>query len=75
MRLVITVSPSSNPELYDDLDRLPSRKRAERIRALSIIGLSLIHGRTVRDEIPTVEKSSKANRKNLLRQLKGTLQS
>lgn len=74
MRLVVTVSSASNPELHDDLERLSSRKRAERIRALSIIGLSVINGRTVRTEIPEHPPVSMENRKNLVLRLKGTLQ-
>ena len=75
MRLVVTVSATSNPELHDDLERLSSRKRAERIRALSIIGLSLINGRTIRPETPNEPSAPSENKKNLVRRLKGTLQS
>jgi hypothetical protein len=75
MRLVVTVSATSNPELHDDLERLSSRKRAERIRALSIIGLSLINGRAIRAELPNETLEPGENRKNLVRRLKGTLQS
>jgi len=41
---------------------------------LSIIGLSVINGRTVRTEIPEHPPVSMENRKNLVLRLKGTLQ-
>jgi len=75
MRLVVTVSPIADLELHSDLERLPSRRRAERLRALSILGLSAIKGGgykvlQVSEPLP----SNSDNRKDLVTRLKGTLQ-
>lgn len=37
----LTINPQSSPELYDTLCDLPSRARAERLRQLATIGLTL----------------------------------
>lgn len=42
MRIVMIVSPAF-PELLADLERIPSRLRPERIRALATIGLAALH--------------------------------
>jgi len=37
IRIVIKINSGASPELYEDLARLPQRKRAERVRALATI--------------------------------------
>lgn len=39
IRLLLTV-PAAYRELYDDLENIPPRHRAERIRALALMGLA-----------------------------------
>lgn len=75
----MTVSEGSSPELYADLCRLPSRKRAERIRILSHIGLIQIHPGTAM-AFPIAGDSPRAmvtelnhDRSNLIKHLKLTL--
>jgi len=74
MRLVVTVSPIADLELHSDLERLPSRRRAERLRALSILGLSAIKGGGYKVQVSEPLPSNSDNRKDLVTRLKGTLQ-
>ena len=46
LRIVVTVS-DGNPELYASLQGIPSRLRAERVRALATIGVAVAVGGVV----------------------------
>lgn len=41
MRIVVKLPPQAYPELQAELERLPARQRAERLRLLASIGLLL----------------------------------
>ena len=43
IRVVLTVTPA-NPELFEELGRVPARLRAERVRTLSTLGLAAMSG-------------------------------
>jgi hypothetical protein len=79
MRVIVTVSEGSSPELYADLLRLPARQRAERLRNLSHMGMVHIT-RSSDIALPITENRSRlsdsethSGRSNLLKQLKVTL--
>lgn len=40
LKVILSVSPSSNPELYAELLKIPARSRAERIRSLATVGIA-----------------------------------
>jgi hypothetical protein len=46
MRLIINI-PASHKELLEDLDECPPRGRAERLRALAMVGLLSLRGERV----------------------------
>lgn len=43
IRVVLTVT-SANPELFSDLEKVPARLRAERVRTLATLGLAAMSG-------------------------------
>ena len=65
LRIVVTVS-DGNPELYASLDGIPSRLRAERVRALATIGVAVavrglgISPRTPDDQTKTTAETKPA---------------
>lgn len=46
IRVVLTVT-AANPELFADLDKVPARLRAERVRTLATIGLAAVSGGSI----------------------------
>lgn len=45
LRMLLTI-PSAQKELYEDIEVIPVRERAERMRTLAAIGLASIRGRS-----------------------------
>jgi len=45
MRIVVTISKETMPELYLELEAIPPRHRADRLRNLAFLGLALINGK------------------------------
>jgi hypothetical protein len=43
IRVVLTVTPA-NPELFVELEKVPARLRAERVRTLATLGLATVGG-------------------------------
>ncbi|WP_198402814.1 hypothetical protein [Methylomonas koyamae] len=39
MKVLVTINPSTNPELYADIERINSRDRAERVRTLATMAV------------------------------------
>lgn len=52
IRIVLTINPHLNPELFDELNRLPTRTRAERVRTLATIGITVCSGQMVMPRSP-----------------------
>jgi hypothetical protein len=44
MRVVVQVAAASHPDLHDALLTVPVRRRAERMRMLAVIGLTVLAG-------------------------------
>lgn len=45
MRIVNTVKPGANPELFEDLSAMPREDRSERMRTLATLGVLAMRGR------------------------------
>lgn len=68
MRVVVGIS-GSHHELLDDLETLPIRERAERIRTLATIGLMTARGTVeMRDGMPGSRSVCRDNRPRLWEQ-------
>lgn len=39
LRIEVRIDPDTNPEIHRDLTQLPAKRRAERLRTLSTLGL------------------------------------
>jgi hypothetical protein len=44
IRVVLTVTEATNPELYTALKNVPARLRAERVRTLATLGIAAVCG-------------------------------
>ena len=53
IKINLVISMEANPELFEEINRLPPRNRAERIRTLTTIGLLKF---SPEDQIQTKEK-------------------
>ncbi len=58
---VVVVVTQGNPELLAELEKMPARLRAERIRTLATIGLTVVPGGTSGTNKPPTPKDSKVD--------------
>jgi len=58
IRVTVFIDPESDPELYQELEALPGRVRATRLKSLSLVGLLL--SKTAKPPSSTSEAPRKA---------------
>jgi hypothetical protein len=83
MRIVVVWPEGTHPELRDELESLPPRVRAERLRTLATLGLFIARGHFVKSSIQsergtseTIEKAGAQNSKaftDMMGRLKNSL--
>lgn len=73
VKIKLVISSESNTELFEEINRLPPRNRAERIRTLATIGLlkfSNDPNSQPEDQIQTKEKEEEESEDELIRRKK-----